>query len=285
MITIREVDIKVSTTPRMLMVMFDEKMSFIELLKPVEDFTHYPFDLSQKENQLIIKDFVGRITEELMEAFTPLKFLNILSQEPKFDKDTQEAVIQTFYELNEELADVVHFYIEMMILIGLNDDDVIEFFKSREEETNIKSEFDIDLTNILYYARTKNILDGRYAGNKIMSSLRYRLVDKNNNCIIPFDTQGGMGITQSNYETSTMIAFDIIYNLNLLRAQLKKKQWRDNEDKVDLASIKSTTLLGFENLMFLFDMIGYNETSIYCCYLKKDIININRIEEKQNKTK
>lgn len=262
----------------MLYHMFLAKKDFIVILQPVEDFTDYPLKLDQKENQLIIKDFIGRITEELMEAFTPLMWLTNIAEEAVMEENSQVAVIQTLYELNEELADVLHFYIEMMILVGLDVPDILDHIYAERDLSNLQG-ID-DLAVIAHIIKEENILSFKYAGTRSISNLNYKLVDKDGNSLIPTEIQGGTQSGSIIYQSALNDTFNIIYLLNILRGKLKKKQWRDNEDKVEQNAINTLVLGGFKALMSLFEMIGYTPYSMYDCYLRKNVININRINEK-----
>ena len=70
----------------------------IEEYKKIEGMPDPPMDINTKETQIWVKDFLWRVTEELMEAYEA----KLLNQGEHF---------------LEELSDALHFYLEIFILI------------------------------------------------------------------------------------------------------------------------------------------------------------------------
>lgn len=72
-------------------------------------------NIDTKEGQLWIKEFAWRITEELTEAIQPLEENESL---------TDDHILHYF----EELADALHFFVEMAIISGYSSEDFYELF-------------------------------------------------------------------------------------------------------------------------------------------------------------
>lgn len=70
----------------------------IEKYKVIEGMPDPPMDINTKETQIWVKDFLWRVTEELMEAY-----------EAKLSNNHEHFL--------EELSDALHFYLEIFILI------------------------------------------------------------------------------------------------------------------------------------------------------------------------
>lgn len=259
-----------------LLEMFARKENFLVILKPIEDFTNYPLDLSLKENQLIIKDFVGRITEELMESFE--KMDQLLTIIDKHDTPLN-LLVELIYETNEEFADVMHFMIELMILLGITYDDIMVYFKEASQNVNCEFPEDDDLSDIMYYARHINVFEHYYAGLRNDFDNLYRRFPKldTDMNMVHFGACTYIGIKR--YQSMVNMSFNFIFQLNMLRGLLKKKPWRDNHKNINNKMVKDITLLCFSYLMRFYDLSGYDANSNINCYMRKNIINIQRVKE------
>ena len=88
-------DLKDVTEP-WLDFLLARQSELIEKYKKIEGMPDPPMDIDTKETQIWVKDFLWRVTEELMEAY-----------ECRDDYD----------HYTEELSDALHFYLEIFILI------------------------------------------------------------------------------------------------------------------------------------------------------------------------
>ena len=90
-------------------------------------------NLDDRHDQLFLKDFAWRITEELGEAMNCLKNKPWKQTEMETDKE----------HFIEEIIDGFHFYIELMQWIGLTPDKVFELYsqKSRVNQFRQRSQY------------------------------------------------------------------------------------------------------------------------------------------------
>ena len=260
--------------------MFRLKKVFIELLKEKEDLTHYPFDLGVKENQEIIKDFVGRITEEFFEAHQVMDQIMVFVNEPMIimTPETEDLILGLIFDYNEELADLTHFMVEILILCGVGVHHIQKYYSALCEPMQVEYDDigDNDLDKIAYINRNMNILGYLYAGSRVGLSFERKLSMHTMN--IPYYTRGGMNLTNDTYSSALKMQLECIYNLNKVRMQLKMKKWRDNQESLNMEAVTNFLLMAFDSMMRYFDLVGYNHNSIIICYLKKDAINITRLK-------
>lgn len=265
-------------------LMFDLKVRFMEMLKPIEDLTNYPLDLDKKENQLIIKDFIGRITEEYFEGLEVLQMILPMQMEPFISQEAEPVIEELFYDLTEEQADVMHFMVELLILCGVTPDDIRGYYSKMAEKVNIDIEVisGDSLDIIMYLERTNNILEGNYAGSKNIYLFQTKLSKDFRNSLEPV-LGAGLFFNYTNYLAYQTCSFELLKFLNCIRTKLKRKQWRDNQEVSDLAMVRGFALEAFHFMMANFDLIGHNPTSNALSYVKKDSINITRLQEKLGK--
>lgn len=90
-----------------LIVIFNEQAKLMEKYKYIEQLPDPPLPVHHKTAQKIIRDFAWRTTEELAESFEALFF-----KHPDDDSTAEHHAL-------EELADAIHFYVELMIFAGI----------------------------------------------------------------------------------------------------------------------------------------------------------------------
>ena len=82
-----------------------------------------PVNIDDKKGQQRLKDFAWRVTEEIGEA------MNCLKNKPW--KQTHMQTDQTHYQ--EELIDALHFFVELLILSGMEAKDVYRMYVKKNE--------------------------------------------------------------------------------------------------------------------------------------------------------
>ena len=103
--------------------MFDQQNAFMHLLQKNRTFPEYPLDLSKKENQVFVKNISQDCMHELFEAVHLLKNskLHRATDVSEFDRE----------HFVEELADALHYMIEIFLLLGVSSKDVFYSFMKK----------------------------------------------------------------------------------------------------------------------------------------------------------
>ena len=82
-----------------------------------------PVNLHDKIGQYVIKDYAWRITEELGEA------MNCLKNKPW--KATHMQTDEVHFK--EELIDAFHFFVELLLVAGVEDKDLVDYYHKKSE--------------------------------------------------------------------------------------------------------------------------------------------------------
>ena len=117
-------------TTDFLTIIFDRQAELMEKYGPIElaNGTHVPSDrmhgdLDSRVIQTRIKDMSQRMVEELMEA------MNTLKNKP-WKQDYKPTNADHFYE---EIADCLHFFVELCIISGMTAEDLFSFYMRKSE--------------------------------------------------------------------------------------------------------------------------------------------------------
>lgn len=93
---------------------FDRQEQLMEKYREIEGLPRHPLLVDLAESQAVIKDFAWRTVEELTESYEA------------WIKHGDDDEVAESHSL-EELADAVHFYVELLIFAGVTPDDVLEY--------------------------------------------------------------------------------------------------------------------------------------------------------------
>lgn len=104
---------------------FRRQRSFMDLLCEAGRFPEYPVDISSKEGQDVIRDVGLHFLEEFFEA------LHILRNRRHKQTDDRDVNIMHF---REELADVLHLFVEFLIVCGISEDLIFAEFVQKNEK-------------------------------------------------------------------------------------------------------------------------------------------------------
>lgn len=88
--------------------MYNKQMEIAIKYKDIERMPDWPMSIDSRIGQVWGKDFINRVNEELMESF-----------ESVIDPSTSVIVDGVDIHRSEELADALHFYLELLIIWGI----------------------------------------------------------------------------------------------------------------------------------------------------------------------
>lgn len=107
---------------------FRDQRDFMELLQRERNFPEFPVDITSKEGQKLLKTISYELTDELHEARQHLK--NKSHRATLINEVDREAYV-------EELADSLHYFVELLIASGITPDEIFDSYM-RKGEVNRK---------------------------------------------------------------------------------------------------------------------------------------------------
>ena len=113
--------------------MFDQQKEFMLLLKKHRNFPSWPIDITTKKGQQFCREIVFNSVEEYFEALHHLK--NWKSHRVTEIKNIQRD------KFIEELCDMLHYFIELSIVVGVSPDELYDAYMKKGEinESRIKT--------------------------------------------------------------------------------------------------------------------------------------------------
>lgn len=250
----------------------------------IENIDSYPINVNTKKAQVLLKDFTGRVIEELAEGYESHLMVRDIVESVNgnvsiLSQKEYNQMLAHLQNLNEEQADAMHFMIELLIYANIQPDDIRRWVIQKAEQMGYH--FDSDDSNIialcmeLGYEQSKDDYDCTY--------MRYHTY-------LPFDEEsdpnilqyipGGREYNKEEISINRKSLWDITYALNLSRNCLKNKPWKQSGVMTNESLYQSKLVEAFVYLMGYYARLGISPDDLYFLYFKKNRVNLFRIKSK-----
>lgn len=226
----------------------------------IEGLPQYPIRVDLKSSQTLIKDFVGRVIEELGEGYESWE-----NYKDMFHQGiSRTSMIPHLQNFNEECADAVHFWLELLIFIGLDEKWINKYLDYDSDDT---------LGNLFKAGRMQYIHDfgGRFnpPGFRVIADGK-----------VPEYLQGGNIISDDRDTIMSKLLWKVTYKLQIARNCLKNKPWKQTQMQTDEAAFKNNVIEATIYMFAFFDFVGMDKASLYHIYYRKNRVNKFRIKSK-----
>lgn len=256
----------------LLMGMFKYQKTLIAKYISLGKLPPVELDISQKEAQNFLRHTISNIMEELSESYHEQEeAYEIFSTGIYTSDETKVAIKVPLVKLQEELADILHFFIELMIYSNIEAEDVYSYYKqilTPQGLTGLLSPEGIKTT--FAFARNSIIEDDEHRVS-VFESYKF-----------PFSEDEKVAGSRQGYnlmQQFSKVYWQISYCL-LYKAQnnLKAKNWRGSSDvKSNTQAYQEGIMEAWTWLFILFDLYGMDEILLYKAYENKNLINQQRL--------
>ena len=266
---------------RYLEAIYSLQKELIDHYVGIEGLPQYPLDVNTKKNQLLIKDFVGRVIEELAEGYESFKLVGEITEKNQlwFNGDYNNEYVQMLNHLqnaNEEQADALHFMVELLIFANIQPEDIDSYCNKICDDLN---QHTLTLTtNTLHKAgmigyNMLKVDNGSEVTTPVLNLLSLLDSDKDTSLI-----KGGSLYSSSSYLEMKSNMWDVVYHLNIARNYLKNKPWKQSQMMTNESAFQEELVKAFIKLIGYFYTLGLTHLEdIYILYFKKQRVNKFRI--------
>lgn len=259
---------------------FSLQKNLIDGYIKIESLPQYPINIQSKSSQTLIKDFVGRVIEELSESYESLMEIDSIIQNTIYSKgglnniseEDSEKILSELQNASEEISDALHFFIELLIYTDISASDIYDYLKNH-------SSFGLS-DNPLFEAM---ILGSRYLGNyNELSDNQLRIYLNNLPIFQNKDIDWGLRQFGSTYSQELFninlkcYFWDITHYLNLARNCLKNKPWKQSQMLTDSAKFRDYLIKSFILFLGTCYSMDLSSGNLYRNYFKKNRINLFR---------
>lgn len=240
--------------------MYQLQKVLLDHYKEIEGLPQYPVDVNLKSSQTLIKDFMGRVIEELGEGYESYGELMM-----QFSRgDTRDKMMPFLQNFNEECSDALHFWLELLIYSGIEEEDIRKFCEAEPEDDTL------DLLLRSGAKMAKAVLGKVYCpGYKVISG---PITDE--------FMRGGNLLGIERDQKMCQLLWRATYKFQIARNCLKNKPWKQTQMMTDESTYRLRLMEGTLYMFGFFAFSGMTAKSLHHIYYKKNQINLFRIKSK-----
>lgn len=259
----------------------------------IEGLPPYPLDVNTKKSQVLIKDFVGRVIEELAEGYESLIQVDeiIKANTPwnvKWGTEKKNNFIQCLNHLQnagEEMADAMHFMVELLIYCNIQPEDICNY-ANKHSVTLVEFAKNNAIAKSMIIGKAKFLDEMAFPESKncinlidLACSLQAEFsldIDKIDDRLLQF----GSSYNPITYGLAKSMMWDVTYHLNIARNFLKNKPWKQSQMMTNERGFQEEVVKGFICMMGLFYIMGITDENLYFIYFRKNLTN--KFRQKSN---
>lgn len=268
---------------RYLEKIYELQMDLINEYVKIERTPAPPININTKSSQVLLKDFTGRVIEELAEGYESLIEVDALTQKNRlwqYEYDEKDMVMcfNHMQNASEEMADAMHFMVELLIYANIQPEDINEYVSRLIPATHkVGSELQNNVIAKCMIKGTSDIremypeiLNFKYVPMRnIWADFYYDLPLPKNEDLI----HCGSRYNHDYYRLFKAMLWDVTYHLNIARNFLKNKPWKQSQMMTNEELYQEELVKSFIAMMGAFYEMGIDDTNLYYIYFKKNLTN------------
>lgn len=253
----------------------------LKAYKVIDDYGKYPMDVNTRKSQVILKDFIGRIIEELFEGYESMEQVVSILSEKGFNVGllvNQECidVLNGLQNANEEQADALGFFISTLLFSNILPEDIYSYgAKILDRRPSNLNELISLGANRLYLDGVVDLTTKKYPiFNDIMM---WWLQDKGYKSDLFEYTAGFHHVSSSELEDERNQLWLVVYELNKARNLLKNRPWKQTEVMTKELEFQESLVKSFLYYLGYLADRGFDQDKIVTLFNRKQALNLWRI--------
>lgn len=240
--------------------------------RQIESLPEYPLDINNPKSQVILKDFIGRVIEELTEGFESTEEVFELCQKngwniEMFNENECQSILNSLANANEEQADALGFFFTLLVYSNILPEDILSYNKA-------KNLFDVMAMGVkelvVKYPDYQNLLKF-----DIICEEDFFDEDGKWEQIISY-TPGFHKMNELSHEAEKLYLWEVIYELNKARNFLKCRPWKQTQVMTKEIDFQESLVKAFYLYMGFLAMNGFTPLGLFGLFFKKQRLNLWR---------
>lgn len=257
-----------------LQAMYQLSLEQLDGYRQIEKLPDYPLDINNPNNQVVLKDFISRVIEELMEGYeSTSEVVKICNKwgwnTEQLTEDEYTQVLNHLQNANEEQSDALGFFFTLFHFANIQPEDIFSW------GTNAVYEYSDFKVKTLKDVITLGIALTSEIGRNPLLANRFRLIDEEHESVKDY-TPGFNTLSESSHENEKLLLFEIIYELNIARNLLKCRPWKQTQVMTKELDFQYSLVKAFYLYMGFLGLQGFSDESIYRLFFKKQRLNLWR---------
>lgn len=267
----------------------------------IEGLPQYPVDINTKASQTLLKDFTARVIEELSEGYE--SFENVMdlfeanhSRLVQTNGDCIEymGILNHLQNANEENADAIHFFIELLIYANIQPDDIkaymVKWVRYNRCPQSVVDSLNKNYKDILSTAMNLGVMwimdkgdIGVIFHNNATDLIKW-YENMDSETLMDYNTkllEGGRYFNHVEYSVNyPYLLWKITHHLNIARNFLKNKPWKQSQVMTQELKYQAELVKAFIYFCGYLGWIGMDSKEVFYIYFKKNHINLFRQKSK-----
>ena len=276
---IRDIKVEVPQVEDYLEAIFKYGTEQAKAYRSIEDIPTGPIDVNTTKNQVILKDFIGRITEELAEGHESLiDVANILGQvgfnKDLLEKESIKVIINNLQNANEEQADALGFYITLFNLANISYKDIYSYYEVKGDGFTSK----IDMGILMAYGVSIQ------HKHKDVAIVHYSIFDEDLLSEVDMDINevskyipGFHHLSDRKIKLNEIRLWMVVYYLNLARNVLKNRPWKQTQVMSQEDLFQEYLVLSFIYYLGYLATNNFEPQGLFNLFYRKQQLNLWRI--------
>lgn len=242
----------------------------------IEGLPAPPLDINPPKSQVILKDFIGRVIEELTEGYESTSEVVNMMKEVGWNVSilpNYKDLLNHLQNANEEQADAIGFFITLLLYSNIMPEDIYEYVSLNLEEEvytlaklmsyGVKILYEIDSTHIgatgygLFNENLANYFDIDY--KKVCSY-----------------TPGFHSISEQTHDAEATILWQVTYQINIARNLLKNRPWKQTQVMSKELDYQEAVVKSFLMYLGFLAINGFTPSSLFELFYRKQQLNLWR---------
>lgn len=237
--------------------------------RQIESLPEYPLDINNPKSQVILKDFIGRVIEELTEGFESTnEVFDLCSKNgwnmEMLNEEERQSILNSLANANEEQADALGFFFTLLAYSNVLPEDILSYNKAKDlfevmaigvKELVIKYS---DYQNLLKFdiIRKEDFYEDEGKWEHINSY-----------------TPGFHQMNELSHEAEKLYLWEVIYELNKARNFLKCRPWKQTQVMTKEIDFQESLVKAFYLYMGFLAMNGFTPLGLFGLFFKKQRLN------------
>lgn len=269
----------------------------LEKYLPIEGLPHWPINVNKREAQAILKDMSARVIEELGEGYESttyvLQMLDKLGYNfNRWEREDYRQLLNHLQNSNEEQADAIAFFINLLFYSNIGVDDVKGYIISKGlskllvDNTVSKEDMSTDFIMMVGLGilsnrfNTDDLLSADLRSWKIFRESLFEQFSIKDYDKVASYTPAFHNISWELHDIEAKMCWELSYHLSVARNYLKNKPWKQTGEMTDEQRYQEEIVIAFLELLGYFRFIGFNAESLLQLRYKKHLVCLFRIKSK-----
>ena len=237
--------------------------------RQIESLPEYPLDINNPKSQVILKDFIGRVIEELTEGFESTnEVFDLCSKNgwnmEMLNEEEHQSILNSLANANEEQADALGFFFTLLAYSNILPEDILSYNKA-------KNLFDVMAMGVkelvVKYSDYQNLLKF-----DIICEEDFFDEDGKWEQIISY-IPGFHKMNELSHEAEKLYLWEVIYELNKARNFLKSRPWKQTQVMTKEIDFQESLVKAFYLYMGFLALNGFTDQGLFSLFFKKQRLN------------